>query len=131
MKELTFGELKQGLTHCTIYKDCSGCPLYHGPNLGPEEDCTYKLMSAVMNCINVMEKDLEAANKRADDWESACEYLETRIHALHEAQDRRGKWTYYSSTMMECSICGKHVARHKFKFCPQCGHLMQEGIANE
>lgn len=69
MKEFTFGELKQGLICCTVYRNCSGCPLYMGGDLGPEEDCTYKLMSAAMNCINVMEKDLAEAVKRADDWE--------------------------------------------------------------
>lgn len=69
MKEFTYGELKQGLVCCTVYKDCAACPLYRGDDLGPEEDCTYQLMSAAFNCINTMEKDLEAANKRADDWE--------------------------------------------------------------
>ena len=69
MREVNLGELKQGLICCTVYRDCKGCPLYRGDDLGPEEDCTYQLMSAAFNCINVMEKDLEAANKRADDWE--------------------------------------------------------------
>ena len=69
MKEFTFGELKQGLLCCTVYKNCAGCPCYHGPDLGPEEDCSLHLMTAAMNCINVMEKDLAEANKRADGWE--------------------------------------------------------------
>ena len=57
-KELSFAELKQGLICCTVYKNCTGCPLYMGPDLGPKEDCTYALMSAAFNCINIMEKDL-------------------------------------------------------------------------
>lgn len=69
MREFTYGELKQGLICCTVYRDCAACPCYRGHEAGPEEDCTYKLMSAAMNCIHVMEKDLEEANKRADDWE--------------------------------------------------------------
>ena len=69
MIELTYGELKQGLICCTVYKDCTNCPLYINDDLGPRADCTYTLMSAAMNCINVMEKDLADANKRADDWE--------------------------------------------------------------
>jgi hypothetical protein len=58
MKEFTFGELKQGLLCCTVYKNCSGCPLYMGPEKGPREECTYQLMSAAFNCINTLEKDL-------------------------------------------------------------------------
>ena len=69
MREFTFGELKQGLICCTVYRNCSGCPLYMGPERGPHEECTYQLMSAAFNCINTMEKDLADAVKRADDWE--------------------------------------------------------------
>lgn len=57
MKELSFCDLKQGLICCTVYRNCAGCPLYMGPELGPKEDCTYALMSAAFNCINTMEKD--------------------------------------------------------------------------
>lgn len=67
--ELTYGELKQGLLCCTVYRNCTDCPLYINDDLGPRADCTYALMSAAMNCINIMEKDLADANKRADDWE--------------------------------------------------------------
>lgn len=56
MVELSFGELKQGLICCTVYRNCSGCPLYMGPELGPKEDCTLALMSAAFNCINTMER---------------------------------------------------------------------------
>ena len=69
MKEFTYGELKQGLVCCTVYKDCATCPLYRGDDLGPEEDCTYQLMSAAFNCINTMETDLAEAIKQADSWE--------------------------------------------------------------
>ena len=37
-----------------------------------------------------------------------------------------GKWTYYSTTMQECSNCKRHTARHKFKFCPHCGAEMED-----
>ncbi len=73
MKEFTYGELKQGLICCTVYRDCRGCPCYQGDDLGPacagDLTCSQMLMAAAMNCINVMEKDLAEANKRADDWE--------------------------------------------------------------
>ena len=90
MKEFTFGELKQGLICCTVYRSCEGCPCYRGPDEGPEEDCTYKLMSAAFNCINIMEKDLEEANKRAAMWEETATSHEQEVIRLHESLDRRG-----------------------------------------
>jgi hypothetical protein len=50
----------------------------------------------------------------------ACEHFSPR--------QKVGTWTYYSTTMMECSICGKHVARHRYKFCPECGSSMTPKI---
>ena len=65
MRVFTYGELKQGLVCCTITHDCSICPFY----IEDDFSCMSQLLAAAMNCINVMEKDLEEANKRADDWE--------------------------------------------------------------
>ena len=39
----------------------------------------------------------------------------------------RGRWTRYSTTMMSCSVCGRHTARHKFLYCPHCGAKMDGG----
>lgn len=39
----------------------------------------------------------------------------------------RGCWERYSVYMMVCSVCGKHVARHKFCYCPNCGAKMEVG----
>lgn len=36
-------------------------------------------------------------------------------------EQQTGEWNYYSTTMMECSVCKRHVARHRFAFCPHCG----------
>lgn len=33
MVELTYGELKQGLLCCTVYRDCTNCPLYINDDL--------------------------------------------------------------------------------------------------
>lgn len=35
-------------------------------------------------------------------------------------------WVRYSTTMMECSRCGRHTARHRFEYCPHCGAPMCE-----
>ena len=37
-----------------------------------------------------------------------------------------GYWRYYSTTMQECSNCQRHTARHKFKYCPHCGAIMED-----
>ena len=37
-----------------------------------------------------------------------------------------GQWRYYSTTMQECSNCQRHTARHKFKYCPHCGAVMED-----
>lgn len=37
---------------------------------------------------------------------------------------KAGTWTYYSTTMMECSVCKKHVPRHRYNYCPECGSRM-------
>jgi hypothetical protein len=39
---------------------------------------------------------------------------------------KRGSWTNYSSTMMECSICKKHVPYHRYSYCPHCGAKMEK-----
>lgn len=72
MKEFTFGELKQGLICCTVYKNCKGCPLFDEDTMqtttNGDSSCTMQLMAAALNCINVMEKDLAESNffKRTD-----------------------------------------------------------------
>ena len=48
-----------------------------------------------------------------------------RISTLHMTGSKpAGAWLYYSTTMMECSVCGRHTARHRFEFCPHCGSAM-------
>lgn len=44
---------------------------------------------------------------------------------------RHGRWERYSTTMMECSLCGKHTARHKFNYCPNCGAKMDLEVEND
>lgn len=36
----------------------------------------------------------------------------------------QGTWSNYSSTMMECSECKRHVPYHRYKYCPHCGSKM-------
>lgn len=49
--------------------------------------------------------------------------------AADVAPVKHGQWKRYSTTMMECSLCGKHTARHKYNFCPNCGAKM-DGDSN-
>lgn len=39
---------------------------------------------------------------------------------------RHGYWGEYTSWMVVCSLCGKHTAKHNFKYCPNCGAKMDE-----
>ena len=87
MREFTYGELKQGLICCTVTRDCSNCPFYKDDDFS----CMFQLLSASMNCINVMEKDLADANKRAANWEEVATKHEQEIIRLHESLDRRGE----------------------------------------
>jgi hypothetical protein len=92
MVELTYSELKKALICCTVYRTCDGCPLYRGGDLGPvsagDLTCTEMLMSAAMNCINVMEEDLAAITKRADEWEAVATAHEQTLIELRESLDR-------------------------------------------
>ncbi len=92
MKEFTFGELKQGLLCCTVYRDCKGCPLFDEDTMKTttvgDDPCTLQLMSAAFNCINVMEEDLAKAIKKAEAWERTATEHEQEIFRLHESFDK-------------------------------------------
>ena len=45
--------------------------------------------------------------------------------AADVAPVRRGHWKRYSTSMMECTQCGKHVARQRYYHCPNCGAKME------
>ena len=42
-----------------------------------------------------------------------------------------GVWKLYSSTMMECSVCGRHVPYHRYQYCPHCGSKNSMEVENE
>ena len=48
------------------------------------------------------------------------------IYGLGYKKQVNGTWTDYSTTMMECSICKRHVPYHKYEFCPHCGSKMSK-----
>lgn len=50
-----------------------------------------------------------------------------RCQALDVIEVKYGHWDWYSSTMMECSVCKRHTARHRFEYCPHCGAKMTGG----
>ena len=87
MKEFTYGELKQALVCCTVYQNCQNCPMYRGDDEGPEPNCTYQVMSAAMNCINTMERDLAEVRSLAGRWEYAATANELELIGLHKSFD--------------------------------------------
>ena len=52
-------------------------------------------------------------------------------HGAPGAAIGEGVWKLYSSTMMECSVCGKHVPYHRYQYCPHCGSKNSMEVANE
>lgn len=93
VKRFTFGELKQGLICCTVYRDCNGCPFFDEDKMqtvtAGDDSCTTQLMSAAFNCINVMEEDLAKMTKQAEEWEVAATYNEKALIELRESLDKR------------------------------------------
>ncbi len=51
---------------------------------------------------------------------------EVEKHCSAFLEIKQGVWKYYSSTMMECSVCQRHTARHRYEFCPHCGAKMDK-----
>ena len=50
-----------------------------------------------------------------------------RLPTADVTEVKHGEWKHYSTTMMECSICGKHTAKHRYNYCPNCGAKMDGG----
>lgn len=44
-----------------------------------------------------------------------------KLEAENSVVVKQGSWSLYSSTMMECSECKKHVPYHRYNYCPHCG----------
>lgn len=91
MREFTYGELKQGLICCTVYRSCDGCPfeIKEAQSTAGKGPCTYQLLSAAMNCINTMERDLADVRALAGRWEDAATAHELEVIRLHESLDRK------------------------------------------
>lgn len=56
----------------------------------------------------------------------AVNYIRNNIVRVDAVEVVHGRWRYYSTTMQECSNCQRHTARHKFKYCPHCGAIMED-----
>lgn len=73
-------------------------------------------------CIIEKIEELEAANTRLRDmWAEVVSDI-----SKEKAKVKHGKWLFYSTTMMECSECKRHTARHRFAYCPHCGATMED-----
>lgn len=75
-------------------------------------------------------EDLDAAAKHGGMGAIIAQTLRRyvkRVPATDVAPVVHGRWERYSTTMMVCSICGKHVAQHRYNYCPSCGAKMNGG----
>ena len=69
--------------------------------------------------IEILDPEHREHYESIDPVNEACRMGMEALKAL-----RSGRWKRYSTTMMECSLCGKHTARHRFNYCPNCGAKM-------
>ena len=69
---------------------------------------------------------LEITTRTCGDYAAAWWEIR-KLPAADVAPVIRGCWTRYSMSMMSCTICGRHTARHKFSYCPHCGAKMDGG----
>ncbi len=54
------------------------------------------------------------------DWKAVVSFIfDAPVEAVQPVIE--GTWSNYSSTMMECSECKKHVPYHRYTYCPHCG----------
>ena len=68
------------------------------------------------------EKSVEAQEEDIKNFSRDIVFLKELLNK----EVKHGTWLWYSSTMMECSNCKRHTARHKFEYCPHCGAEMEE-----
>lgn len=54
----------------------------------------------------------------------AKKLVERGYGKVNNKSNTLGHWDNYSTTMMECSRCKKHVPKHRYKYCPECGSKM-------
>jgi hypothetical protein len=81
------------------------------------------LMSAAMNCINVMEKDLADMTKKADNWEDQCTMREKELFELRESLDRKD---YKVATAKEFAGFVQEWMTYTFPCAEDCDHKVQQ-----
>ena len=126
---------------CCKDRRCDICDRRYGFH-AEESICRLDLMEHALYLIGVQKKAIEkqAVNvealeagirrekeKDTERWIPVTERLPDVATVVH------GEWEYYTHTMMACSICKRHVPRHKYEYCPHCGAKMDggEGMKDE
>jgi uncharacterized OB-fold protein len=84
----------------------------------------------VCGSLIIETEDITALCEKYADWPDPTTDR-TIINVGEKALELRmlGSWTKYSSTMMICSSCGKHVPYHKYQYCPHCGSKNKMEVA--
>ena len=99
---MTREETLKGLKACAEFL-CDECPYKIYSHVDYKFRCNYKLIS-----------DLAALDG---------------LGTIERSESTTGSWSTYSSTMMECSNCKKHVPYHKYQYCPHCGSKNKMEVA--
>lgn len=88
----------------------------------------YYRVSDVNEILNKLAKEPAYYHDGEDFYNGVCA-VEGELMCLEQVmleEPNTGTWKQYSSTMMECSECQKHVPYHRYEFCPHCGAKMKE-----
>ena len=93
---MTKEETLKGLRCCSEF-ECGECPY----KIYEDEGRTY-----VLRCTHRLMVDLNNLDG---------------LGTIERSESTVGTWSNYSSTMMECSNCKKHVPYHRYTYCPHCG----------
>lgn len=54
-------------------------------------------------------------------WEDVLDEMPT----VDAVEVKHGKWIFDSNAVFRCSVCGDHMVRNVFPFCPWCGSKME------
>lgn len=85
------------------------------------QTCKYNTMGTLSDMCLHCAPD----NERTTSYELSDDYKVENLSTADIAPERTpATWVGYSTTMMTCSRCGRHTARHRFKYCPHCGARM-------
>ena len=84
--------------------------------------------AAVKRLLDIYEYEFPTASGAFDEFATRIVPSALKSIPASDVEPKRepAVWVRYSTTMMECSRCGRHTARHRYEYCPHCGAPIHE-----